>query len=162
MKNLKRGLGAQDFIVDMDYLHSTPGIPNSQKNDSRNIFFEIRDDAFKIVSEDIHTFLKKKVSELSVTLDKVTVSHISYTVILTFFFYNGHIFCYLNKLATMSSDSYDARSTAHLVVSTLMETLGLTRTRLANLSVHFWYKQPYFCTVLYVLYCTVLYCMYVL
>ena len=38
LKNLKRGLGAQDFMADMDYLHSTPGIPNSQKNDSKVYF----------------------------------------------------------------------------------------------------------------------------
>ena len=107
LKNLKRGLGAQDFMADMDYLHSTPGIPTSQKNDSKGIFFEIRDDAFEIVSGDIHRFVKENVTELAVTLDKVTVSHISYTVILTFF-YNGHIYCYLNKLATISSESYIA------------------------------------------------------
>ena len=63
LKNLKRGVGAQDFMTHMDYLHSTPGIPNSQKNDSKNIFFEIREDAFEIVSEDIHTFIKKNVSD---------------------------------------------------------------------------------------------------
>ena len=77
LKNLKRGLGAQDFMADMDYLHCTPGIPTSQKNDSKTIFFEIQDDAFEIVSEDIHTFIKEKVTELAVTLDKVTVSYIS-------------------------------------------------------------------------------------
>ena len=112
MKNLKRGLGAQDFMVDMDYLHSTPGIPTSQKNDSKTIFFEIRDDAFEIVSEHIHMFIKEKVTELAVTLDKVTVSHISYTVILTFFFYNGRIYCYLNELATIPAENYDAQGTA--------------------------------------------------
>ena len=41
LKNLKRGLGAQDFMADMDYLHCTPGILTSQKNDSKMIFFEI-------------------------------------------------------------------------------------------------------------------------
>ena len=108
LKILKRGLGAQDFMADMDYLHFTPGILSSQKNDSKAIFFQIRDDAFEIVSGDIHRFVKENVTELAVTLDKVTVSHISYTVILTFCFYNGHIYCYLNKLATISSDSYNA------------------------------------------------------
>ena len=31
LKNLKRGLGAEDFMADIDFLHSTPGIPTSQK-----------------------------------------------------------------------------------------------------------------------------------
>ena len=39
LKNLKRGLGAADFMADMDYIHSTPGIPSSQKNDSKVVFF---------------------------------------------------------------------------------------------------------------------------
>ena len=147
MKNLKRGLGAQDFMADMDYIHSTPGILSSQKNDSKAIFFQIRDDAFEIVSGDIHRFVKENVSELAVTLDKVTVCHISYTVILTFF-YNGRIYCYLNKLATIPAENYDAQGTAHLVVLVLTETLGLSQSRLANLLVHFWY----------VLYCTVCIC----
>ncbi len=94
-------------------------------------------------------------TELSVTLDKVTVCHISYTVLLTFFFYNGRIYCYLNKLATIPPENYNAEGTASLVVSTLTETLGLSWSRLANLLVHFWYVL--YCTVLY---CTVLYCMY--
>ena len=41
LKNLKRGLGAADFMADMDYIHSTPGIPSSQKNDSKAVFFQI-------------------------------------------------------------------------------------------------------------------------
>ena len=136
LKNLKRGLGAADFMADMDYIHSTPGIPSSQKNDSKGVFFQIRDDAFEIISGDIHRFVKEHVTELSVTLDKVTVCHISYIVLLTFF-YNGHIYCYLNKLATIPAENYNAEGTASLVVSTLTETLGLSWSHLANLLVHF-------------------------
>ena len=139
----------------MDYIHSTPGIPSSQKNDSKAIFFQIRDDAFEIVSGDIHRFVKEHVTELSVTLDKVTVCHVSYTVLLMFFFHNSFIYCYLNKLGTIPAENYNAQGTAALVVSALTETLGLTRSRLANLLVHFWYVLYYT-----VLYCTVLYCMY--
>ena len=53
-------------------------------------------------------FIKEKVSELAVILDKVKVSHISHTVILIFFFYNGHIFCYLNKLVTVQTATMPA------------------------------------------------------
>ena len=123
-------------MADMDYIHSTPGILSSQKNDSKVVFVQIRDNTFKIVSGDIHRFVKEHVTELSVTLDKVTVCHISYTVLLTFF-YNGRIYCYLNKLATIPPENYNAEGTAALVVSTLTETLGLTQSRLANLLVHF-------------------------
>ena len=61
---------------------------------------------------------------------------------------------------TIPAENYNAEGTAALMVSTLTETLGLTRSRLANLLVHFWYVL--YCTVLYCTVCictvTVLYC----
>jgi hypothetical protein len=137
LKNLRRGLGSADLMADLDFLHST-GAAKSQKNDSLNAFYEIQDDSFEIVSEEIKTlFSSGKVTELAATLDKVTINHTSFTVLITFFFYEGRIFCCLNKLVSMTVDSYDARGTAHMVVTSLMETMGLTRTRLATLLTHF-------------------------
>ena len=140
LKNLQRGLGASDFLADMDFLNSTKNVPNSQKNNSQDAFFEIRDDCFEIVSEDIKTFFNSgKVTEISCTLDKVTVNHVSYMVLLTFFFYQGRIFCLLNKLATLDVESYDSPGTANLVVTHLGETLGLSVQRLSEVLVHFSY-----------------------
>ena len=39
LKNVRRGLSSAAFQSDIDFLHLTEGIPNSQKNDSRQIFF---------------------------------------------------------------------------------------------------------------------------
>ena len=80
---------------------------------------------------------------ITVTLDKVTVQRTSYTVILTFFFYEGKIHIILNKLAKLSTDEYDAEGTAEMLVQTLVETLGITRTRLASVLVHFVYDGVY-------------------
>ena len=77
------------------------------------------------------------ITEIAVTLDKVTVQHRSFMVLLTLFFVNGKIYCALNDLLTMKEDDYDARGTAAMVVRSLKETLGLSRTQLAKRLVHF-------------------------
>jgi len=77
------------------------------------------------------------ITEIAVTLDKVTVQHRSFTVLLTLFFVDGKIYCALNDLLTMKEDDYDARGTAAMVVRSLKETLGLSRTQLAKRLVHF-------------------------
>lgn len=80
---------------------------------------------------------KEGITEIAVTLDKVTVQHRSFTVLLTLFFVDGKIYCALNDLLTMKEDDYDARGTAAMVVRSLKETLGLSRTQLAKRLVHF-------------------------
>ena len=138
LKAFKRGLGAQDFQADIDFLNMTPGVPNSHKNNSRTAFFNLRDDAFEVVSENIkELFHSGKVQEMAATLDKVTIHHKSYTVLLTFFFYEGRIYCLLNELLIMKEDEYTGEGTATMVVRSLMDTLGLGRTRLAGLLTHF-------------------------
>ena len=74
---------------------------------------------------------------MSVTLDKVTIQHRTFTVLLSFFFYEGSIYCLLNDLLKMEDDDYDGPGTAGMVVRSLMLTLGLTRTQLASILVHF-------------------------
>ena len=51
----------------------------------------------------------EKVEEFSCTLDKVTVDRQSFTVLITFFFSNGEIKCFLNKVIKMDSSMYDAK-----------------------------------------------------
>jgi hypothetical protein len=138
LKNARRGGSAADFINDIDFLHLIPGIPKSQKNNSSTIFFELRDDAFEVVTGSVQELFKSgNITEISVTLDKVTVQHRSFTVLLTFFFYEGSIYCLLNALLKMHKEDYDARGTAAMVVTSLKETLGLNRTLLATKLLHF-------------------------
>ena len=97
------------------------------------------------MSERTKAFFKESVKHITVTLDKVTVQRISYTVILTFFFHQGRIRIILNKLAKLSTNEYDAEGTAEMLITTLLEreTLGVTRTRLASMLVHFVYDGVY-------------------
>jgi hypothetical protein len=142
LKNLCRGLGAVDFQSDIDLLHLTPGISNSNKNDSRKAFFEMRNDAFEVVTEKVQTLMKSgQITKISCTLDKVTVQHKSFTVLVTFFFFEGVIYSTMNELLLMSGDSYDRNGTATMVARSLMETLGLRRTQLASLLTHFRFKH---------------------
>ena len=63
------------------------------------------------------------------TMDKVTVQHRTFTVLLSLFFYEGSIYCLLNDILNMEDDDYDGPGTAGIVVRSLM----LTRTQLAFL-----------------------------
>ena len=132
------GGSAEDFLRLVNFTHLIPGILKSQKNNSRNTFFELRDDCFEVVTNRVHNMFKSdQITELSATLDKVTVQSRSYTVLLTFFFVNGRIYCLLNSLLKMGEDDYDSAGTARMVVSAMKETLGLTRTQLAKKLLHF-------------------------
>ena len=139
LKCARRGLSATDFQDNIDFLHLIPGLQKSQKNDSSGRFFQLRSDTFEVMTEAMHDMFKGEegITEISVTLDKVTVQHRSFTVLLTLFFVEGKIYCALNDLLTMTEDDYDARGTAAMVVRCLKETLGLSRTQLAAKLVHF-------------------------
>ena len=138
LKTARRGGSASDFLHDIDFTHLLPGITKSTKNNSRNVFFDLRADTFEVVTTVMQElFRSDKVTELSCTLDKVTVQHRSYTVLITFFFNEGKIYCFLNSLVKMAEDEYDASGTAKMVVNQLKETLGLTRTQLATKLLHF-------------------------
>ena len=139
----KRGLGAEDFLALNDKDLGSDITNTATKNDSKAEFFKLRNVVFDLVSERTRQFFKENVNHITVTLDKVTVQRISYTVILTFFFYQGRIHIILNKLAKLSTDEYDAEGTAEMLISTLVETLGVTRSRLAVILIHFVYDGVY-------------------
>ena len=118
LKNARRGLGSADFQADIDFQHLTPGVPKSQKNDSSSTFFQLRDDTFEVPTGEVHNLFKGDlITELSVTLDKVTIQHRTFTVLLCFFFYEGSIYCLLNDLLKMEDDDYDAPRTAGIVAA---------------------------------------------
>jgi hypothetical protein len=50
---------------------------------------------------------------------KVTVQRTSYTVLMTYFFFEGVIYIILNKLVIMHEDEYDSEGTARSVVAAL-------------------------------------------
>ena len=53
-----------------------------------------------------------RVKNMTANLDKVTVGHISYMVILSYFFCKGNIYVCLNHIEKMEDNDYDEPSTA--------------------------------------------------
>ena len=96
----KRSLGSEDFLAlnEKDFLtESDSEMYNiATKNDSRNEFFRLRNVIFDTLAEKTKNFFSQKVEDIAVTLDKVTVKRTSYTVIMTYFFYEGKIHVILN------------------------------------------------------------------
>ena len=139
----KRGLGSEDFVA-LNEKDLGSDIKNTAtKNDSRAEFFKLRNTVFELLSEKTRQFFKDKIKFITVTLDKVTVQRTSYTVILTFFFFEGKIHVILNKLVKLATGDYDAQGTAEMVINTLTDTLGITRSKLSTILVHFVYDGVY-------------------
>ena len=67
----------------------------------------------------------------------------SYTVLMTYFFYDGKIYVILNKLHKLSTKEYSGEETATMVINVLCETLGYTKTKLAKVLKHFVYDGVY-------------------
>ena len=111
----EEGLGSADFHADIDFQHLTPGVPKSQKNDFCSTFFQLRYDIFEVLTGEVYNLFKGDlITDLSVTftMDKVTVQHRTFTVLLSLFFYEGSIYCFLNDLFNMEDDDYDGSGTA--------------------------------------------------
>ena len=85
-------------------------VAREAQHSSRNAFFDHRADTVEV--KDL--FRSDKVTEFSCTLDKVTVQHRSFTVLLTFFFMDGKIFCLPNSLITVKEDEYNANGTVKM------------------------------------------------
>ena len=137
-----KGWSSEDFLSLNNKDNLTNGLETATKNDSRAEFFGIRTSAFEIVTQKVKDMFKS-IKCLTVTLDKVTVNRTSYTVIMTYFFWNGTIHIILNKLVKLSTSEYDGPGTANMVINCVTETLGLTKTQLANRLVHFCYDGVY-------------------
>ena len=134
IKNLKRGQSARDFEADNNIFaleSKYQKINIATKNNSEAAFYQIRDVVFEVVTEDVKKWFavggRGNINEISVTLDKVTVQRVSYTVLLTYYFFQGKIYIFLNCLMVMDEDEYDSPGTASAVVRNLIETLGVTR-----------------------------------
>lgn len=138
---LKNNLSATDFIKmnDKDQL-CMPNFPT--KNDGIQQFHTIRDIAYdRMVS--IAQEKMSGIKNASFSLDKVTVKNIPYTVIITYYFWNGKIHVFLNSIHRMSSSEYSGESTARMVGEDLMHSLRLTRQQVGSLFTHCVYDGVY-------------------
>lgn len=96
---LKNGSSAYDFrkLNDKDALYldadNNSGIKFPEKNDGLSTFFELREHVYKKVVA-IASKNLSGVKNMSFSLDKVTCSNIPYTVIVTYYFYEGKIYIY--------------------------------------------------------------------
>ena len=131
-----------DFEGDLNLLTLTPGVVYAVKNNSQTAYYDLRDLAFECVSEKMQVFFKG-VDDLAVSLHKVTVYHTSYTVIVTYFFWEGKLHVVLNQLTILKEEDYDTMGTAEMVINALRLTLGCTRTELADKLRHFIYDDVY-------------------
>lgn len=138
---LNNSLSSHDFVKLNDKDNLTEGLTSATKNDSTAEYFKIRELAYKSQNKRMHNFFQT-VKSAAVTLDKVTTTY-SYQVILTFFFKDGKIYVFLNKVDRLHTDDYDAVGTAKKVVQVLKETLGLTTMEVATKVKHFIYDGVY-------------------
>ena len=127
----QNSLGARNFLGLNALNYSCHFEITATKNDSEKEFFRLRNVVFDLLTEKTHKFFQENVNQISVSLDKVTVQRRSYTVVVTFFFYDGHIHVILNKLQKLGTLDYDGNGMAKMLVSVLTETLGITETKLA-------------------------------
>ena len=105
IKGLKHGQSSVDFIADNNLFHLDAAGKNQNvatKNNSRAAFFLIRDIVYEVLGDRQKAWFAVggggDIKDIAVTLDKVTVERVSYTCLLTYYFYGGVIYCMLNKL----------------------------------------------------------------
>ena len=72
------------------------------KNDSRAIFFEIREMAYEKLRKIIFQIFED-VLTINVSLDKITLDGRTFTALVTFFWHLGRLKCVLNDLLVMTS-----------------------------------------------------------
>ena len=145
---LKTSGSSKDFlrendkdVINYETAHKK-GVKPPGKNDGREQFFDIREKAFMVLSDDIKKSFHL-IKSFSVTLDKVTTGHKAYTVIMTYYFWEGKINILLNRVQPMTSEDYDGVGTAEMVLTTLQDTLGLSKAAVASKCHHFVYDGVY-------------------
>ena len=112
------------------------------QNDGRQHFFSIREIAFDKLTEKVRENFKS-VKSACFTLDKVTVRRTPFTVIMTYFFFEGRIHVLLNSVHKMKVEEYDGRGSAEMVGNVLMKSLGLTREEVGKIFRHGIYDGVY-------------------
>ena len=106
------------------------------------MFFELREVIFEKLTDKLVETLQQ-VKQITVTLDKVTCVGVSYTVIMTYFFWHGRIPCVLNDLKVMTSVDGDGHGSAIMLTTTLMQSLKITSEVLGRKLCHVVYDGVY-------------------
>ena len=143
IKTIKRGQGAADFLADLDFQSLSPGAVFAVKNNSKGMFFDLRESIFEVVCQKMRDFFHSNIKNIAVSLDKVTIHHTSYTIITTYFFWEGKLHIVANELRVLTLNDYDSEGTAKMVVASLCSTLGYSRTGLAHRLRHCTYDGVY-------------------
>ena len=92
---------SRDFVKLNNKDALNPNLEFGEKNDGAQILFELRNIVFEKLNDKIRAIIKE-VHTISTTLDKITTGSTSYTVIITYFFYqhlfrNKTVLCAPNK-----------------------------------------------------------------
>ena len=151
---LTRYGSAYDFLAlnDKDHIFASFDGENKDtvavKNNSTEMFFTLRGVVYDIVKKDIQDFFRDekpetKIRDIAVTLDKMTIQHISYTVILAYFFRRGRIYCICVDVVVMNPEDYDSEGAARMVINSVCTSLGISRNRLIDILRHFAYDGVY-------------------
>ena len=141
---LKHGQSSIDFLAlnNLDHLTSNSA---AVKNNSKAAFFEIRDIIYEVVAEKIQFLFNHPglIMNISVSLDNVTVFNIPYLAVCTYYFFGGRLRVLINGLIIMEEDDYSGQGTAEVVGKFLMETLGVSKSRLSLILRHMPYDGVY-------------------
>ena len=138
---LKHSLSSVDFVR-LNNKDALLQKVSATKNDGAEQFFYLRDLIYEKLRQYIRTVFSN-IKSASLTLDKVTVSRVAYTVLLSYFFHEGQIHAVLNSLHVMKSTEYDGENTANMVGLDLMASLGITREMVGDLFHHSVYDGVY-------------------
>ena len=133
---------ATDFqkLNNKDQLLMGKGYP--LKNDGKQNYFELRSVFHNKLNQKIKEIMKS-VKFISVSLDKVTVGGVAFTVIVTYYFWHGELKVFMNELYIMTSDMGDGEGAAKMLCQSLMKTLGLSLEELGEKLEHLAFDGVY-------------------
>ena len=133
---------AKDFLKLNNKDQLILGDEYALKNDGKQVYFELRKVFHEMMSDKIKEVIKS-VSMISVSLDKVTVGGVPFTVVCTYYFWKGELKVFMNELTIMTSKQYDGSGTAEMLCMCLMKTLGLSKEELAEKLEHLCFDGVY-------------------
>lgn len=127
---LQTGGSSVDFLRmnDRDMLASNimKTFTAANKNNSVKEFFDLREILFLNLSKNIKEQFQR-VKSFSITLDKVTIGNVSFTVIVSMFFGDdGRLHTLCNQIYKMNTNDYSGRQTSQMILKCLVDTLGLS------------------------------------
>lgn len=134
--------GSLQFVRLNNMLQTLFGDEFPTKNDGRENFFVIRDLVFVKLSDKIKEKFQS-VESACFSLDKVTVRRTPFTVLMTYFFFEGRIHVLLNSVHKMMESEYDGPGCAEMVGNLLMLSLNLSKEEISQKFRHGTYDGVY-------------------